>query len=170
MKITSKDEQMAKARNEFDDDVLGFIDQCMQKEHPHSFLIAVLHKVQEKYGFLAKEKLAAIAQIMKVPAAKVSGVASFYHYFYLKPKGSIIISVCKGTACFVKGAEKIGQKLKEVLGINFNQTTKDGKFTLIETRCLGMCAMAPVVKIGDDVHSKVTPDQISELIEKYAKK
>jgi len=167
--ITSKDEIIANARKEFDEDILNFIDTCLQKENPHSFLIAVLHKVQEKYQFLSKEKLQAIAHIMKIPAAKVSGVASFYHFFHLKPKGKIIISVCMGTACFVKGADKIGKKIKDEIGINFNQTTSDGKFTLMETRCLGMCAMAPIVKIGEEIYSKVTPDQIPSLIEKYSK-
>lgn len=167
--ITSKDEILAKARKEFDEDTLKFIDDCMQKTNPNSFLIPVLHKVQEKFGYLSKEKLQAVAYLMKIPAAKVSGVASFYHYFHLKPKGAIIISICMGTACFVKGAEKIQKKFQEELGINFNQTTTDGKFTLLETRCLGMCAMAPVVKIGDDIYSKVTPEQVPALIEKYAK-
>lgn len=168
-KITSKDEIIAKARGEFDEDTLKFIDDCLQKPNPRSFLIAVLHKVQEKYGYLSKEKLQAVANIMRIPAAKVSGVASFYHFFHLKPKGSLIISICMGTACFVKGADKIGKKFKEELGINFDQTTSDGKFTLMETRCLGMCAMAPVVKIGDDIYSKVTPEQVPSLIEKYTK-
>jgi NADH-quinone oxidoreductase E subunit len=167
--ITSKDEIIANARKEFDEDTLKFIDDCMLKPNPRSFLIAVLHKVQEKYGWLSKEKMHSVAQIMRIPSAKVSGVASFYHFFNLKPKGEIVISVCMGTACFVKGAEKVGKKFKEELGINFGQTTKDNKFTLLETRCLGMCAMAPVVKIGDDIYSKVTPEQVSALIEKYSK-
>lgn len=170
MKITPKDEVIAKARAQFDEETLKFIDDCMQKPNPKSFLIAVLHKVQEKYGYLSKERLHAVAQIMQVPAAKVSGVASFYHFFHMKPQGKIIISVCLGTACHVKGADKVGQKFKEELGINFGQTTTDGKFTLLDTRCLGMCAMAPVVKIGDDIHAKVTPDQVRALIEQYAKK
>ena len=167
-KISSKDEILAKARALFDEEILKFIDDCMEKEKSDSFLIAVLHKVQEVDGYLAKEKLDAIAHIMKIPAAKVSGVASFYHFFHLKPKGKIIISICMGTACFVKGAEKVGKKFKDVLGINFNQTTKDGNFTLMETRCLGMCAMAPVVKIGNDIHSKVTEKDVPKLVERYA--
>lgn len=167
--ITSKDEIIAKARSLFDEETLKFIDECLQKPNPRSFLIAVLHKVQEKYDYLSKERLHAVAQIMKIPAAKVSGVASFYHFFHLKPKGTVIISVCMGTACFVKGAEKIGKKFKEELRINFGETTEDGKFTLMETRCLGMCAMAPVVKIGDDIYAKVTPDQVPGLIDKYKK-
>ncbi len=167
--ITSKDEIIAQARKELDEETLKFIDECLEKPHPHSFLIAVLHRVQEKYGWLSKEKLYAIGQLMRIPTAKVSGVASFYHLFHLKPKGKIIISICMGTACFVKGADKIGKKFKEELGINFDQTTTDGKFTLMETRCLGMCAMAPVVKIGEEIYSKVTVEQVPSLIEKHSK-
>jgi len=168
--ITSKDEVLANARKEFSEDIVNFINECMQKEHSTSFLIAVLHKVQEKYGYLSKEKLQAIAYLMNIPAAKVSGVASFYHFFHLHPKGAIVISVCMGTACFVKGAEKVVNKFKEELGVEVGQMTKDGQFTLMETRCLGMCAMAPVVKIAEDIHAKVTPDQIPALLKKYAKK
>jgi len=168
-KISSKDEVIANARKIFDKSILGFIDECLQKEHPHSFLIAILHKVQEKYGYLSKENLQAVAHIMKIPAAKVSGVASFYHLFHLKPKGEIVISVCMGTACFVKGAERVAKKFKEELGIELDQTTTDKKFTLMSTRCLGMCAMAPVVKIGEDIHAKITPDKVPSLLEKYSK-
>ncbi len=169
-KISSKDEVIAKARKLFDKDVLDYIDICLKDSRPHSMLIAILHKVQEKYGYLSKENLQGIAEIMQIPAAKVSGVASFYHFFHLKPQGKHTISLCMGTACYVKGAEKVAKKLKEVLGINFGQTTSDNKFTLMETRCLGMCAMAPVIKINDDVHAKVTPDKIPALLEKYSKK
>lgn len=169
-KIVPKDEVIANARKLFDDDILKFIDECMAKENPHSFLIAVLHKVQEKKGYLSKESLHAIAQIMRIPSSKVSGVASFYHFFHLKPKGQIVISICMGTACYVKGADKVGQKFKDELGVDFNETSKDGIFTLMETRCLGMCAMAPVVKIGDDVYSKVTPNMVADLLNKYRKK
>jgi len=169
-KITPKDQVIADAKKELGDDIVDFIEECMKRRHPHSFLIAVLHKVQDKYGYLPKEKLQAVAQIMRIPAAKISGVASFYHFFHLRPKGKIVISICMGTACFVKGADNVGKKFKELLNIDYNQTTKDGKFTLMETRCLGMCAMAPVVKIQDDIYSKVTPDQVEGLLEKHIKK
>lgn len=168
-KISAKDEILANARKKFDQDILDYIDECNKKEHPHSFLIAVLHTVQEKYGYLSKENLQAVAYLMNIPAAKVSGVASFYHLFHLKPKGKIVISVCLGTACFVKGSEKVAKKFKEELGIEFSETTTDGSFTLMSTRCLGMCAMAPVVKIGEDIHAKVTPDKVPALLEKYSK-
>ncbi|NGX62891.1 MAG: NADP-reducing hydrogenase subunit HndA [Candidatus Anoxychlamydiales bacterium] len=169
-KISLKDEILAKARKELDKDILDFINESLQKEHPESFLIAVLHKVQEKYGYLSKDHLQAVAYLMNIPAAKVSGVASFYHLFHLKPKGKFVVSVCLGTACFVKGAEKLAKKFKEELGVDLGQTTTDGRFTLVNTRCLGMCAMAPVVKVAEDIHSKVTPDQVPALLEKYSQK
>jgi len=168
-KINPRDKILANARKTLEKDIVEYIDDCMKKEHPKSFLIAVLHKVQEKYGYLSKENLQAVAYLMDIPSAKVSGVASFYHLFHLKPKGKVIISICLGTACFVKGAEKVVKKFKEELGIELGQTTTDNQFTLVSTRCLGMCAMAPVVKIGDDVHAKVTPDDVPSLLEKYAK-
>jgi len=168
-KINPKEEVINNARKRFDKEILDYIDECMTKEHPQSFLIAVLHIVQEKYGYLSKENLQAVAYLMDIPAAKVSGVASFYHLFHLKPKGKIIISVCMGTACFVKGAEKVIKKFKEELGVELGQTTTDNQFTLMSTRCLGMCAMAPVVKIGEDIHAKVTPDEVPVLLEKYSK-
>ncbi len=168
--FTEEKDLMAKYRAEFTKEILDYIEKCMKEKRPESMLIAVLHKVQDHYGYLSKEKLDAVAHIMQIPAAKVSGVASFYHYFQLKPTGEIIISICMGTACYVKGAEKVAEKFKEELGIEFAETTKDNRFTLMETRCLGMCAMAPVIKIGDDIHAKVTVDQVRGLIERYSKK
>ncbi len=128
--ITSKDEIIAKARLKFEKDILDFIDACNKREHPRSFLITVLHRVQEKHGYLSKENLQAIAYLMDIPSAKVSGVASFYHYFHLTPKGAVTISLCMGTACFVKGAEKVLNRFKDELNIDVGQTTKDGNFTL----------------------------------------
>ena len=140
-------------KKEFPNHILDFMEKCKKEEHSESQLIAILHKIQDHFGYLAKEKLQAVAQIMQIPEAKISGVASFYHYFRLKPKGKLVVSVCLGTACHVKGADLIVQKLEEELGIEFGETTTDGLFTLEGARCLGMCAMAPVIQIGDDIHS-----------------
>ncbi|OGN64898.1 MAG: hypothetical protein A2888_03540 [Chlamydiae bacterium RIFCSPLOWO2_01_FULL_28_7] len=158
---------MAKARNEFSEDILRYIDECNKSKWPKSFLIAVLQKIQQKYGYLSREKMQAVSYLMDIPSAKVSGVASFYHYFNLKQSGSVVISICMGTACFVKGAEKVKRKFEEELKIRVGETTKDGKFSLFETRCLGMCAMAPVVKIGEECFSKVTPDMVKDLLKKF---
>lgn len=146
--------------------VVSFIEECRQHPHPESNLISVLHKVQGHFGHLGREQLDAVAQLLQVPTAKVTGVATFYHFFRLQPRGRFMISVCMGTACYVKGADKVADRLREELGIDFGETTTDGLFSLEEARCLGTCGLAPVVMINETVHAKVTPDQIPALLEK----
>jgi NADH:ubiquinone oxidoreductase subunit E len=144
--------------------IVAFIAQCRAQEHPQSQLIAVLHRVQGHFGCLSPEKLDAVAQLLRVPAAKVSGVATFYHYFRLRPPGRLMINVCLGTACYVKGAEKVAARLREELGIDFGQTTSDGVFSLNSALCLGTCGLAPVVMVNDEVYGKMTPDQVPGLL------
>jgi NADH:ubiquinone oxidoreductase subunit E len=148
------------------EDVVRFIAECRGEPHPESQLIAVLHRVQERLGHLGREQLDAVAQLLRVPTAKVTGVATFYHFFQLHPPGRFHISVCLGTACYVKGADKVAARLKDELGIDFGQTTTDGQFSLQGAACLGTCGLAPVVMINDVVHGRVTPDQIPALLEK----
>ncbi len=147
-----------------DQEIADFIVECRQKEHPESYLIAVLHRVQEKYGFLSTENMDAVAHLLGVPTADVCGVATFYHFFRLKPQGKFHISVCLGTACFVKGADTILTNFKTELGIDMGETTTDGNFSLVATRCIGVCALAPVVTINDKVYSNVQPAQVSEIL------
>jgi NADH:ubiquinone oxidoreductase subunit E len=97
----------------------------------------------------------------------VAGVASFYHFFRLQPRGRFMINVCLGTACYVKGADRVAQKLMDELGIQWGETTKDGVFTLEGSRCLGTCGLAPVLMIDNEVHANVTPDQIPVILQKY---
>jgi len=149
------------------EDVVAFIDGNRAKEHSESMLIATLHMVQGHYGHLGPGHLEAVAQLMQVPLAKVTGVATFYHYFRLQPRGKFLINVCLGTACYVKGAEKVAQKLMEELGIRYGETSTDGIFSLESTRCVGTCGLAPVVMIGDEVHGPLTPSQIPNLLESY---
>ncbi len=149
-------------------DVVAYIREVHKTDpHPRSQLISVLHRVQGHYGYLAADHLDAVAQLMGIPAAKVSGVATFYHFFRLIPRGKYMISVCMGTACYVKGAEQIVDRLRSELGIDYGQTTEDGLFTLQVSRCVGTCGLAPVVMINDRVHAKVTPQQIPGLLEQY---
>jgi len=150
--------------------IVALIEKCRATPHPESQLINVLHEVQSQFGYLAAAHLDAVAQLMQVPAAKVAGVASFYHFFRLKPRGRFMINVCLGTACYVKGAERVAQKIIDELGITWGETTKDGVFTLEGSRCLGTCGLAPVVMIDDAIHGDVTPDQVPALLEKYLKK
>jgi NADH:ubiquinone oxidoreductase subunit E len=150
--------------------IVTFIEKCRAEAQPESQLIAVLHKVQSQYGYLAETHLDAVAQLLQVPSAKVAGVASFYHFFRLKPRGKFMINVCLGTACYVKGADRVAQRIIEELGITWGETSKDGVFTLEGARCLGTCGLAPVVMIDDQIHGDVTPDQVPALLEKYLKK
>ena len=138
--------------------------------HAESQLIAMLHKVQAQYGYLSDSHLDAVAQLLQVPAAKVAGVASFYHFFRLQPRGKFMINVCLGTACYVKGADRVAQRVIDELGITWGETSKDGVFTLEGSRCLGTCGLAPVVMIDEEIHGDVTPDQVPALLEKYLKK
>lgn len=147
--------------------VLAFIDANRQGERSESMLIATLHMVQDHFGHLGPGHLEAVAQLMQIPLAKVTGVATFYHYFRLQPRGRYLINVCLGTACYVKGAEKVAQKLTDELGIRFGETSKDGIFSLESTRCVGTCGLAPVVMIGEEVHGPLAPSQVPALLESY---
>jgi NADH:ubiquinone oxidoreductase subunit E len=149
-----------------DQAILDFIDVCKTRPHAESYLIAVLHKVQQKYGYLSQEHMYEVAQRLQVPTSVVSGVATFYHFFRLQPRGKFAISVCLGTACFVKGADKILDAFRTELGIELGETTSDGLFSLEVSRCLGVCALAPVVTINETVYSNVTVKQVPQLIDK----
>ncbi len=151
-------------------DIVKYIEECRKGPEPESRLIGVLHKVQEHFGYLGREQMDAVAQLLQVPSARVTGVATFYHFFRMQQRGKYIIHICQGTACYVKGSERLASRLKQELGIEFGETTKDGVFTLEEARCLGTCGLAPVVMIGDEIYGQVTPDQIPALLEKYMEK
>lgn len=154
-------------QKEFDKKIMDFIDKKRKEENKQSNLIEILHMIQKEYGYLPEKKLEALSYLMEIPLSKITGVASFYHFFNLKKMGKYIISVCLGTACHVKGADKILQKLQAELGIKIGETTKDGLFTLQQSRCLGACALAPIIKINDKIYSKVTADDIAKILEKY---
>jgi NADH:ubiquinone oxidoreductase subunit E len=109
--------------------------QKKQLDHPESQLIAILHKAQELYGYLSREVMDSVAEEMNIPTAHIWGVATFYHYFNLTPRGKFVISLCLGTACYVKGAEAVLDAIKNELKVDIGQTTADNLFTLAETRC-----------------------------------
>ncbi len=152
------------------DDILEFISDCKTKEHPESYLIAILHKIQGFYGFLSEIQLDEVAHLLEVPTANVYGVATFYHYFRLKPRGKYSISVCLGTACFVKGAEGVLNSFRNELGIELGETSSDGLFSLEGTRCIGVCALAPVVTINDRVYSNVNQNMIPQILNEVTHK
>ena len=127
-------------------------------------LIRVLHTAQGIFGYLPKEVQIYVAKKLNVPVSKVYGVVSFYSFFTLKPKGEYDISVCMGTACYVRGSENVLEELKKQLGIEIGDTTEDGKFSLRTLRCVGACGLAPVVMIGEKVYGRVTPDMVSNIL------
>ena len=130
-------------------------------------LIQVLHEAQDLYGYLPMEVQLKIAEGLNVPLAEVYGVVSFYTQFTTNPKGKYRISVCMGTACYVKGSQEILDKFREKLGINTGECTEDGKFSLDACRCIGACGLAPVVTVNDDVYGKLTADMVDDILKKY---
>ncbi|MBP5254286.1 MAG: NAD(P)H-dependent oxidoreductase subunit E [Lachnospiraceae bacterium] len=132
-----------------------------------SNLMVVMQKAQDIYGYLPFEVQNMIAEGMDVPLEKVYGVATFYAQFALSPKGKYNVSVCLGTACYVKGSGDVFEKLQEKLGIGPDECTADGKYSLTASRCVGACGLAPVMIVNDDVYGRMTVDQIDGILAKY---
>lgn len=132
-------------------------------------LISILQKAQEIYGYLPIEVQSIIAEKLNVPLSDVFGVSTFYSQFSLTPKGKYNISVCLGTACYVKDSNKILGKISSILGIAAEECTSDGKFSLTTCRCIGACGLAPVITINDEVYGRVTVDDIENILSKYLK-
>lgn len=132
-----------------------------------SQLMHVMQEAQGIYGYLPREVQVMIAEGMDVPLEKVYGVATFYAQFSLSPKGEYDISVCLGTACYVKGAQQLTDKISEILGIAPGECTADGKFSLEECRCIGACGLAPVFTVNGEVYGKVTADDVPGILAKY---
>lgn len=130
-------------------------------------LMPILQKAQDIYGYLPIEVQTIISNELNVPLEKVYGIVTFYSQFSLNPKGKFKVSVCLGTACYVKGSGDIFTKLKEKLGISDGECTPDGKFSLESCRCIGACGLAPVMTINDDVYGKLTVDSIDSILAKY---
>mgnify|MGYP004522025643 CR=1 FL=1 len=133
-----------------------------------SNLMVVMQKAQDIYGYLPIEVQNMIAEGMDVPLEKVYGVSTFYAQFALSPKGEYNISVCLGTACYVKGSGDIFDKISEKLGIGADECTPDGRFSLTACRCIGACGLAPVLTVNDDVYGRLTVDDVDGILAKYA--
>ncbi|AGL03895.1 complex I 24 kDa subunit family protein [Desulfoscipio gibsoniae] len=133
-------------------------------------LIEILHKAQDIFGYLPRDVQLFVARKLGIPGAEVYGVVSFYSYFTTKPSGIHTISICMGTACFVRGADKIAEKFKEKLGIESNETTEDGLFTIKDVRCIGACGLAPVVMVDDKVYGRVKVEDVDDIINTYRRK
>ncbi|MFH1877975.1 MAG: NADH-quinone oxidoreductase subunit NuoE [Candidatus Omnitrophota bacterium] len=146
------------------EDLKKFMEECRKKEHPESHLIAILHKAQSLWGYLERGVMDEIALFMNIPTAHIWGVSTFYHYFNLSPVGKHIISVCMGTACYVRGAREVLNAIKQELGIEMGETTEDMFFTLHEARCLGACGLAPVIMIDDKIYGELNAKKTVELL------
>lgn len=140
---------------------------CAQFNNQETELINVLHQVQQKLGYLPAEVQEVIAKELNASVAKVYGVVTFYSFFTMLPQGQHPISICMGTACYVRGAEKVLTEFKRQLGIEVGQTSADGKFSLSCLRCVGACGLAPVVLVGEKVYGRVSPQQVSKIIAEY---
>jgi NADH:ubiquinone oxidoreductase subunit E len=138
-----------------------------ENKHDSSRLMGVMQQAQDIYGYLPLEVQQMIAEGMNVPMEKVYGVATFYAQFALSPKGKYNISVCLGTACYVKGAGEIMDKLSERLGIGAEECTPDGKFSLTACRCIGACGLAPVLTVNEEVYGRLTADDVDDILKKY---
>lgn len=142
-------------------------DICASFNNEPGELINVLHKAQEEFGYLPAEVQEVISQEMAVPVAKVYGVVTFYSFFSMIPKGRYPISICTGTACYVRGAEKVLEEFKKALEVEVGDTTPDGKFSINCLRCVGACGLAPVVLIGDKTYGRVAPEEVKSIIDEY---
>ncbi len=138
-----------------------------ENKHDSSRLMKVMQDAQDIYGYLPFEVQEMIAEGMGVSVEKVYGVATFYAQFSLSPKGEYNISVCLGTACYVKGSGDIFNKLSELLGIGADECTADGRFSLTACRCIGACGLAPVLTVNEDVYGRLTVDDVPGILEKY---
>ena len=158
MSLTSEEKQQKL------DELNAFI---QQHKDDKGALMPVMQKAQELFGYLSLEIQSVIAEALNVSVAEVYGVATFYAQFSLEPKGAYVIGVCTGSACYVKGAQAVLEKVESELNIPTGKTTKDGKFTIQATRCLGCCGLAPVMTINEDVYGRLKPEDIPGILAKY---
>ena len=141
---------------------------CESFDNNPGELINVLHKTQEHFGYLPEEVQQVVADCLGIPVGRVYGVVSSHSFFTMKPKGKYAISVCLGTACYVKGAEKILDALKNELKISEGGVTADGKFSLDVLRCVGACGLAPVMTINGKTYGRLVPEHVKEILAEYA--
>lgn len=149
------------------EDVVKLKEICKSFNNEPGELINVLHQAQNHFGYLPAEVQEIVSYELNVPVSKVYGVVTFYSFFTMLPKGKHPISVCTGTACYVRGAEKVVDEFKKLLKLEVGETTPDGKFSLGCLRCVGACGLAPVVLVGDKVYGRVSPDGVAEILKEY---
>jgi len=156
------------AKNEgdisFPQDLLAFIEEWKSKQ---GSLIMILHKTQEVYGYISRPAAEKVSRLVGIPLARVYGVITFYHFFKTTKPGKHKISVCLGTACYLKGAQDLIDETRKLLKIEPNGVTEDGQFSVDPVRCVGCCGLAPVLTVGTDTYGKINKHDIPGIIEKY---
>ena len=145
-------------------ELLEFIEENKNIPGP---LMPVMQKAQDLFGYLSLDTQTVISEALDIPVSEIYGVATFYSQFSLEPKGDRIVSICTGTACYVKGSQPLLEEVERQLGVKCGQTSADGKFTVEATRCLGCCGLAPVLVIGDDVYGRLSPKDVKDILAKY---
>lgn len=130
-------------------------------------LIMMLQAIQKRYNYLPESALRYLSQKITVPLSQIYGVGTFYSTFSLEPRGKHIISICLGTACHVRGGERVHERIQDHLEIKDGQTTGDGRFTLESVRCIGCCSLGPVVKIDEDIHARIGSDEVEKVLGQY---
>lgn len=154
--------------SELDKELLTQLDEYIESlADPKGTLINVLHRAQILFGYIPHNLQLYISRKLDLNAARVNGVVSFYSYFSEKPTGKHVVSVCMGTACYVKGAEKVLHKCLDVLKVNKNEISEDGLFTIRDVRCIGACGLAPVLTVGEKVYGHVTEDMVEDILDQY---
>ncbi len=149
------------------EDVAKIREICASFNKDPQELINMLHSCQEHFGYLPAEVQEVISSETGIPVAKIYGVVTFYSFFTMTPKGKNPVSVCLGTACYVRGAEKVLEEFKKELGLQVGQVSNDGKFSLSTLRCVGACGLAPVVLVGDKTYGRVAPDDVKNILKEY---
>jgi NADH-quinone oxidoreductase subunit E/NADP-reducing hydrogenase subunit HndA len=159
---------LALARDSHQEELDRKVDELIaQYKGQPSALIQVLHQCQLMFGYLPRDIQIRVAKGLNVPLAEVHGVATFYAFFSLQPKGKYTVSVCKGTACYVRGSAKVLERLEKELGVKAGETTPDGNFSIHVVRCLGACGLGPVMTVNEQVHARLKADKVPEILRKY---
>jgi NADH:ubiquinone oxidoreductase subunit E len=167
--IKETESQVKREDDGYDGKISRYIQKAIEEtEGQAGALIRVLQKAQELMGYLPAPVIKTISRDMKVPLSEVYGIISFYHFFTTVPKGRNVVQICMGTSCYVKGGKKIITALKKDWALEPGEITSDGRFSLEIVRCLGCCGLSPVMAVGKDIHRKVKPNQLKDILNIYA--
>lgn len=133
-------------------------------------LIPLLQSAQDTYGYVSEKVIDYISHVTGIPAADIYGVVTFYAQFLTKPLGKYVVKVCNGTACHVNGARSIGDTVVDELGVDYDETSDDGNFSMLSVACIGCCSLAPVILINDETYGRLTPAKLRKIIRRYKRR